>query len=97
MKKITKRHLMLLALLPSVACGLCLVSCEVEKVEEGRAPDIDIDADPGKLPKYDVDAPDVEVGTKKVEVDVPTIDVIPPDEDGDDPDDTPPADGEKDR
>lgn len=73
--------------------------CEVRQVEEGRPPDVDVQVDPGKVPDYEVDAPEVEVQTEQREVevpnvdvdinterrtiDVPDVDVIPPDQDND--------------
>ena len=48
---------------------------EVEKTQEGRAPDVDVNVEGGQLPEYDVDAPDVDVEEKTVEV--PTIEVDP--------------------
>ncbi|MGI9038799.1 MAG: hypothetical protein ACR2GQ_08050 [Gemmatimonadota bacterium] len=59
-----------------------LGACDVDQTEEGRMPDIEVEG--GELPEYDVDAPEVEVGTKKdtVVVETPTVDVNLP-EDGD--------------
>lgn len=56
-----------------------LAACEVEKTQEGEMPDVEVSG--GQVPKYDVDGPDVEVGTKKKEVTVPTVDVDMPDDD----------------
>lgn len=69
----------------AIVTGLFLVSCDVDKTEEGAMPDVDVDVDAeaGKLPKYDVEGPEVTTGTKKVEMEVPTIDVsIPEDNNG---------------
>lgn len=59
------------------ALALPLAACSVEQTEEGEMPDVDIDADAGSLPEYDVDTPDVEVGTTEETVEVPTISVEP--------------------
>ena len=48
--------------------------------EEGRAPDVDVAVDPGKVPEVDVRGPDVDVGTEKKEVTVPDVDVDIPSE-----------------
>lgn len=56
------------------AAGL-LAGCNVEQTEEGRLPDVDVDARGGELPEFDVDAPDVDVGTREAEIDVPDVDV----------------------
>jgi hypothetical protein len=62
---------------------MALVSCDVDKTEDGELPDVKVEVEgEAKLPKYDVDGPDVTVGKKKVEMEVPTIDVdIPKEED----------------
>jgi len=56
------------------------VGCDVDVKEEGRAPDVDVAVDPGKLPDVDVRGPDVDVGTKKKEITVPDVDVDVPGE-----------------
>ena len=38
-------------------------------------PDVDVDVEGGKLPHYDIHGPDVHVGEKEVEVEVPDVDV----------------------
>ena len=64
----------------AILTAFCLVlgtaACTVEKTEEGRMPDIDVDVkDDGNLPKYDVDAPDVDIDIEKKDVKVPDVDV----------------------
>lgn len=44
-------------------------------VKEGSLPQVDVSAKGGALPKVDVDSKEVVVGTKKTEVDVPTVGV----------------------
>jgi hypothetical protein len=71
---------MLKALLSAttLAAVITLAGCEVKQTEEGRMPDVDVTVkDDGNLPKYDVDAPDVNVGTKVTTVTVPDVDVVP--------------------
>ena len=55
--------------------SLSTTGCRVTQTEEGRAPDVDVKVDDGKLPKYDVDTADVEVKTKETTVNVPDVDV----------------------
>jgi hypothetical protein len=83
-KSAWKSLVLVLALLVSVATG----ACRVRQTEEGELPDVDVSAEGGKVPEYDVDAADVDVkaGTEKREVTVPTVDV----------DVQPPADGDQD-
>lgn len=60
--------------------ALSLGACEVEKKEEGRLPNVEVEG--GKLPRYDVEGPDVDVGTKERTITVPDVDVdLPGDDD----------------
>ena len=69
--------------LPLMAvASLALASCNVEKTEEGSMPEVEVTGE-AKLPKYDVDAPDVDVTTEKKEIEVPKIEVTPADQDAD--------------
>ena len=52
---------------------LALGACDVDKTQEGEMPEVDVKE--GQLPKYDVDAPDVDVKTREETVDVPDVDV----------------------
>ena len=76
--------------LAALAVGVGLVlsgaACDVEKVEDGRAPSLDVDADPGKLPEYEVQKteegrmPSVDVDgdvgeLPEYDVDMPDVDV----------------------
>lgn len=62
-----------LTALLAVASFAALAACDVDKTEEGKAPDVDVNA--GELPEYDVDAADVNVGTTTENVQVPDIDI----------------------
>lgn len=57
-----------------------LGACDVDKTRDGNMPDVEVEG--GNLPEYDVDAPEVEVGTKKdtVVVETPTVDIHAPKE-----------------
>lgn len=55
--------------------ALMLSACDVEQTDEGSVPDVDVSAEGGDLPAYDVDAPDVDVETGTTTVEVPTVDV----------------------
>lgn len=76
MKNTTKTALLLL---PTAMLGFALTSCDVDKTQDGELPEVKVEGEV-KVPKYDVDGPDVTVGKKKVEVEVPTVDVDLPDE-----------------
>ncbi|MBA3564788.1 MAG: hypothetical protein H0W33_12430 [Gammaproteobacteria bacterium] len=65
------------------AASLFVWGCDVDQTEEGALPDVDVEG--GEMPEYDVDAPDVDVGTREETVTVPDIDVdMPEDDDMDD-------------
>jgi hypothetical protein len=36
----------------------------VEKEQAGEEPDVDVNVDPGNLPEYEVEGPEVDVGTE---------------------------------
>ena len=74
------------------------VGCNVKKEDKGEMPDVDVDvsADAGELPEYEVNWADVNIGTttkmvnvpkvvivmEEEEVEVPVLDVDMPNEDG---------------
>ncbi|WP_226895400.1 hypothetical protein [Luteolibacter marinus] len=68
-----------LFLLPAALFALSMTSCDVDKVEDGELPEVKVEGEL-KAPKFDVEGPEVTVGKKKVEVEVPTVDVDIPDE-----------------
>ncbi|MAN58622.1 MAG: hypothetical protein CMC08_02170 [Flavobacteriaceae bacterium] len=84
-----------LLLITIAACTLW--SCDLDKTREAELPevDVDIDAEEGQLPAFDVDWANIDVGTttevvevpkvvvvmEEEEIEVPTIDVDMPDED----------------
>ena len=64
------------------ACGSVLAAslmlsmteaCSVEKTQSAKAPDIDVSADPGRWPKYNVKWADVDVGTTTKTITVPKL------------------------
>lgn len=52
-----------------------LAACDVDQTREAEAPEVDVDATEGQMPAYDVDTPEVNVGTAERQVDVPDVDV----------------------
>ena len=56
-------------------CGTVAGStaCSVDQTREGEAPDVDVDVDPGRWPRYDVNWADVDVGTRQETVTVPVV------------------------
>ncbi|QNE32109.1 hypothetical protein F1C10_09255 [Sphingomonas sp. NBWT7] len=65
----------LLGIVALVAIVLFATGFWSADVKEGALPDVDISAKGGALPKVDVDSKEVVVGTKKTEVEVPTVGV----------------------
>ncbi|MGP1375930.1 MAG: hypothetical protein ACTS3T_24100 [Almyronema sp.] len=51
-------------------------ACRVEQEEAGSLPDVDVDVEPGNLPEYDVQGPDVNVGVTERTVTVPKVVVV---------------------
>ncbi|BDI59867.1 hypothetical protein [Qipengyuania nanhaisediminis] len=64
----------------AVTLSLGLAACDVDQTEEGDMPEVNVDG--GNLPEFDVEGPDVDVGTEEMTVEVPDVDVSVPDADG---------------
>lgn len=67
-----KHIIPLLLLLVVVPMG----ACRVQQEEAGSLPDVDVDVEPGNLPEYDVEGPDVNVGVTEQTVTVPKVVVV---------------------
>jgi len=76
-KQETKTNIFQLGLIAVASIGLA--ACDVEKTQEGEMPEVDVDVTEGQLPKYDVDAPEVDVKMKEkdVTIKVPDVDITP--------------------
>jgi len=62
--------------------AFALGACSVDQTEEAELPDVDVTAEEGNMPEFDVDTADVEVGTEEKTIEVPTVDVdMPEDQD----------------
>ena len=48
---------------------------DVRQTDEGALPDVDVSAEGGDLPAFDVDSKEVVVGTTETNVEVPDVDV----------------------
>lgn len=68
------------ALAFALTAVFALAACDVDQTEEGALPEVDVEAQGGQMPAYDVETADVEVGTRPAEVQVPEVDVTMPDE-----------------
>ena len=70
---------MFATILVGISC-LGVAACNVDQTQEGELPDVDVNASGGQMPEFDVDGPEVNVGTENRTVEVPTIDVDVPDD-----------------
>ncbi|MGA9582484.1 MAG: hypothetical protein WBR13_11005 [Allosphingosinicella sp.] len=70
MKKIT--------ILLAAVSGLGLAACDVDQTQDGKLPDVDVNATGGQLPEYNVTTPDVDVQMENRTVQVPDVDVNVP-------------------
>lgn len=61
-------------ILMGVTC-LSFTACNVEKTQEGDMPDVNVTG--GQLPEYNVETPEVTVGTENKTVEMPTVEVTP--------------------
>ncbi|HEY9098560.1 MAG TPA: hypothetical protein VIN38_06800 [Thiobacillus sp.] len=68
-----------LLMVPALVLGLS--ACDVKKTQEGKLPDVDVDVKGGQVPKYDVDAGDVDVKTEEKVITVPTLEYDTPAQD----------------
>ena len=59
---------------------LGLAACDVDQTKEGELPDVDVNASGGQLPEFNVEGPEVNVGTENKTIEVPTVDVNLPDD-----------------
>jgi hypothetical protein len=65
----------------ALSCALILfliplASCRIERERAGELPDVEVDVEPGQLPTYDIQGPDVNVGVAERTVTVPKVIVV---------------------
>ena len=70
-----RRNQTIAALVASLGVVAALGGCDVDKTQEAEAPDVDVTAEGGQLPEYDVETADVDVETSQETVPVPDVDV----------------------
>jgi hypothetical protein len=71
----------LFPILAATGFAFSLSACDVDQTEEAELPEVS--AEGGNMPEFDVETADVDVGTKEVTVEVPTVGVdMPGDADG---------------
>ena len=63
-------------IVPIMLAGVLVAAlggCTVEEVREARAPDVDVEVDPGRWPQYRVKWADIDVGTTERSIGVPVV------------------------
>lgn len=65
----------LLVVIALVVAAFAFGLIDIDQTREAKAPDIKVTG--GQAPAFDVDTADVNVGTKKETIEVPTVDVTP--------------------
>lgn len=71
--KITGITLAALAAAAVAAAGLYLI--DVDQTQEARLPNVDLQVTDGQMPKFDAELADVNVSERKVDVEVPSVDI----------------------
>ena len=64
-----------LVIIALVVAAFAFGLIDIDQTREGRAPDVTVTG--GQAPAFDVDTAEVNVGTKKETIEVPTVDVEP--------------------
>ncbi|GAC1586008.1 MAG: hypothetical protein NVS3B5_20340 [Sphingomicrobium sp.] len=59
------------------ACATA-AGCQVEKTQQGKLPKVEVKTSEGQLPAYNIQGPDVQVGSKTKSFKVPTVHVTTP-------------------
>jgi hypothetical protein len=57
---------------------LSVGGCKVEKTQDAKLPTVEVNASSGQLPEYNVEGPNVSVGTENKTIQVPTVHVDTP-------------------
>lgn len=58
---------------PAIVLMVFATGCRVEQEQAGELPDVDVE--PGQLPEYEVEGPEVEIGSEQKEITVPDVDI----------------------
>lgn len=56
--------------------ALAATACDIDQTRDAELPDVDVDVQGGQLPAWDIDGPDVTVGTTTKTVTVPKLVVV---------------------
>lgn len=50
-----------------------IAACDIDQTREGEMPEVDVHG--GQLPEFDVETPEVELGTERETIEVPNVEV----------------------
>ena len=67
----------LLVVVALVVAAFAFGLIDIGQTKKGSLPDVKVSTEGGSLPKFDVNTADVDVGTKKETIEIPTVDVKP--------------------
>ena len=67
-----------LSILSGILIIFSLYACDVDKTKSGELPsaDVEVETNSGELPEYDVEWVDLNIGTRKKTIKVPTVEVF---------------------
>jgi hypothetical protein len=71
----SKHTLKRLLAVPLTVLLVAMTGCRIEREQAGEAPEVNVDVEPGQLPEYDIQGPDVNVQTTEQPVTVPEVDI----------------------
>lgn len=72
------KRILITALIAPLA--ISLAACDVDQTKEAELPEVEVKG--GQMPEYDVEPAEVEIGTEKKTIEVPTVDIKQPDAEG---------------
>ena len=64
--------------LAAIAGAALIYLTDIDLTQTAKLPEVSVEG--GQMPKVDMDVADIDIGTKKVDLKVPTIDITPPKE-----------------
>ncbi|MEA3003623.1 MAG: hypothetical protein QOH81_2411 [Sphingomonadales bacterium] len=60
------------------AICLSVAGCKVQKTQDAQLPTVEVNASGGQLPEYNIQGPNVTIGTENKTIQVPTVNVSTP-------------------
>lgn len=75
-----KPGVVIAAIVGVAAIAFAIFMIDVDMTDEASLPNVDVNVEGGDLPEFEAEVGDVDVGSKDVTVTVPTVDVVPPED-----------------